>query len=76
MFPYVSSSCPRPCSFRSSKDDIDDREVEEGDCRGVSFGDPAAVEGEDSVVGVIVRFRRLWWGTAVEDMLSEVCTMV
>ncbi len=49
----------------------------EGECRGVSLGDAAAVEGEESlVVEVMVRFRRLYWGTAVEDMLGEEYTIV
>lgn len=34
----------------SPREDIDDKEVDEGDCLGVSLGDPAAVEGEDSAV--------------------------
>jgi hypothetical protein len=35
---------------------MDESEVEEGDCLGVSLGDPAAVEGaEFSVVEVTVR---------------------
>lgn len=34
----------------SPRDDIDDREVDEGDCLGVSLGEPAAVEGADSAV--------------------------
>jgi hypothetical protein len=47
-------------SFTSSKEDIDDREVEEGDCLGVSAGDAAAVEGDDSaVVEVTVLLRTL-----------------
>ncbi len=60
-------------SFASSRDDIDDRDVEEGDCLGVSLGDPAAVEGEDSLVAeVTVLLRRLLcWGTAVEDIARE-----
>jgi hypothetical protein len=60
-------------SFTSSNEDIDDREVVEGDCLGVSVGDAAAVEGEESaVVEVTVLLRRLRWGIAVEAMI-EVC---
>jgi hypothetical protein len=49
---------------------MEDREVEEGDCLGVSEGDPAAVEGLDSaVVEVIVRLRTVrCGGMAVEAM--------
>lgn len=48
-FPYGFSSI-------SSREDIDESEVEDGDCLGVSLGDPAAVEGaEFSVVEVTVR---------------------
>jgi hypothetical protein len=37
---------------------MDESDVEDGDCLGVSLGDPAAVEGEDSVVvEVTVRLR-------------------
>lgn len=43
-------------SFASPREDIDDRDVEEGDCLGVSFGEPAAVDGDESaVVEVTVR---------------------
>jgi len=42
----------------------------EGDCLGVSFGDPAAVEGEDSaVVEVTVLFRTVRAGIAVEAIV-------
>lgn len=65
---------PKPASFTSSKDDIDDNDVEDGDCRGVSLGEPLAVEGEDSlVVEVTVRLRRFrCWGTAVEAIVRDV----
>ena len=37
---------------------MDDREDDEGDWRGLSFGEPAAVDGEESaVVEVAVRRR-------------------
>jgi hypothetical protein len=47
---------------------MDEREVEEGDCLGVSEGEPAAVDGDDSaVVEVIVRLRTVrCGGMAVE----------
>jgi hypothetical protein len=47
---------------------MEEREVEEGDCLGVSEGDPAAVDGHDSaVVEVIVRLRTVrCGGMAVE----------
>jgi hypothetical protein len=49
---------------------MDESEVEDGDCRGVSLGDPAAVEGaEFSVVEVTVRRRTVRWGIAVEAMV-------
>lgn len=46
----------------------------DGDCLGVSLGDPAAVEGADStVVVVIVRFRSVrCWGTAVEAIVKRI----
>jgi len=69
-FPYVSRSLPYPLSFISSREDMDESEVEDGDCRGVSLGDPAAVEGaEFSVVEVTVRRRTVRWGIAVEAMV-------
>lgn len=66
---------PKPLSLASSKDDIDDNDVEDGECLGVSLGEPLAVEGEDSlVVEVAVRLRRfLFWGTAVEAIVMYVC---
>jgi len=37
---------------------MEEREVEDGECLGVSLGDPAAVEGlEMALVEVIVRLR-------------------
>jgi hypothetical protein len=49
---------------------MDVRDVVEGDCLGVSLGEPAAVEGaESSVVAVTVRFRSLRWGIAVEAIV-------
>jgi hypothetical protein len=33
---------------------MDDNDVEEGDCLGVSFGEPAAVEGAESAMLVEV----------------------
>lgn len=62
-------SSPNLFSFNSSNEDIDDNEVEEGDCLGVSFGEPLAVDGEDSfVVEVTVLLRRSRLGSAVVDM--------
>ncbi len=70
-FPYVSRSFPYPLSFVSSKEDMDESEVEDGDCLGVSLGDPAAVDGaEFSVVEVTVRLRTVRLGIAVEAILS------
>jgi hypothetical protein len=52
---------------------MDESEVEDGDCLGVSLGDPAAVEGaEFSVVEVTVRRRTVRCGIAVEDMVWSV----
>ncbi len=49
---------------------MDDSEVEDGDCLGVSLGDPAAVEGaEFSVVEVTVRRRTVRFGIAVEAIV-------
>ena len=49
---------------------MDDSDVEDGDCLGESAGDPAAVEGEDSLVAeVTVLLRALrCLGMAVEDI--------
>ena len=64
-------SFPYGFSFISSKEDIDESEVEDGDCLGVPLGDPAAVEGaEFSVVEVTVRRRTVRLGIAVEAILS------
>jgi hypothetical protein len=53
---------------------MDESEVEEGDCLGVSLGDPAAVEGaEFSVVEVTVRRRTVRLGIAVEAIVRNVC---
>ena len=53
---------------------MDESEVEEGDCLGVSLGDPAAVEGaEFSVVEVTVRLRTVRLGIAVEAIVRKVC---
>ena len=50
---------------------MDESEVEDGDCLGVSLGDPAAVDGaEFSVVEVTVRLRTVRLGIAVEAILS------
>ena len=64
-------SLPYRCSFVSSREDIDDREVEEGDCLGVSLGDPAAVEGAEStlVEEVTVRRRTVEAGIEVETIV-------
>lgn len=45
-------SLPYPVVFliSSPRDDIDDKEVDEGDCLGVPSGEPTAVEGDDSAV--------------------------
>jgi hypothetical protein len=60
-------------SFISSKDDIEESDVEDGDCLGVSLGDPAAVEGaEFSVVEVTVRRRTVRWGIEVEAIVRSV----
>jgi hypothetical protein len=50
---------------------MDESEVEDGDCLGVSLGDPAAVDGaEFSVVEVTVRRRTVRFGIAVEAILT------
>jgi hypothetical protein len=52
---------------------MDDREVEEGDWCGVSLGEPAAVEGDDSaVVEVMVRRRAAGFGKAVEAIVYRI----
>jgi hypothetical protein len=51
---------------------MDESEVDDGDCLGVSLGDPAAVEGaEFSVVEVTVRRRTVRLGIAVEAIVSS-----
>lgn len=69
--PYVSVSLPNPCPFSSSREDMDDNEVDDGDCLGVSFGEPAAVEGEDSAVECAFRRSEVRAGIAVEAIVSE-----
>ena len=52
---------------------MDESEVEEGDCLGVSRGEPAAVEGEESlVVEVTVRLRTAFLGSAVVAIVGSV----
>lgn len=74
MLPKVSLRSPKRESFTSSSEDMDDREVDEGDCRGVSLGEAAAVEGEEDsfVVEVTVLLRRLRWGIAVDAISRDV----
>jgi len=49
---------------------MDDNEVCEGDCLGVSLGEPAAVEGAELVLPVIVLRRAFrWGGIAVEGIV-------
>lgn len=49
---------------------MDEREVVEGDCLGVSLGEPWAVEGQDSVVvEVTVLFKRVRGGRAVDAIM-------
>ena len=63
-------SLPYFCSLTSSREDIEDSEVLDGDCLGVSLGDPAAVDGADSaVVEVTVRRRAVRWGIAVDAIV-------
>lgn len=46
---------------------MDESEVVDGDWRGVSFGEPAAVEGAESTFfETAVLFRTGFWGRAVE----------
>jgi hypothetical protein len=64
-------SFPNPCTFSFSTEDMDDNEVEDGDCLGVSFGEAAAVEGEDSAVELTFRRRAARVvGTAVEAIMN------
>jgi hypothetical protein len=49
---------------------MDEREVEDGDRLGVSLGDPAAVEGEDSAAEWAFRLRAVRAGTAVEAIVQ------
>jgi hypothetical protein len=49
---------------------MDESEVEDGDCLGVSLGEPAVVEGtESAVVAVTVRCRTFRGGRAVEAIV-------
>jgi hypothetical protein len=51
---------------------MDDNEVEDGDCLGVSFGEAAAVEGDDSAVEWAFRRREARVvGTAVEAIVGR-----
>jgi hypothetical protein len=71
-FPYVSMSLPTPFSFVSSIEDMEERDVEDGDCLGVSFGEAAAVEGDDEAAideAVTVLCRTVRLGIAVEAIL-------
>jgi hypothetical protein len=64
-------SLPQPCSCISSNEDIEDKEVLDGDCLGVSLGDPAAVEGaESAVVEVTVLRRTVRAGIEVEAIVG------
>lgn len=66
-------SLPTPSSLTSSSEDMEDRDVVDGDCLGVSLGEPAAVEGAESfVVDVTVRFKSVRWGTAVEGIVEVI----
>lgn len=59
-------------AWRSSIDDIDDSEVDDAECTGVSLGDPAAVDGEESAgVEMTVLRRRDLAGLAVEAMVCD-----
>jgi hypothetical protein len=71
--PYVSMSFPAFWVLSSSIDDIEDREDDEGDWRGLSFGEAAAVDGEESkVFEVTVRRRSARFGNAVEAIVTRV----
>ena len=66
-------SLPKRSSFTSSSEDIDDKEVLDGDCLGVSLGDPAAVEGaESAVVEVTVLLRTVRACIEVEAIVCDV----
>jgi hypothetical protein len=69
----VSSSLPYG-ALASSSEDMEDSEVEEGDCLGVSLGEPRVVEGAESaeVVEVAALRRTVRLGTAVEAMAEDV----
>jgi hypothetical protein len=56
----------------SSKEPIDERDVEEGDWRGLSIGEVAAVEGEDSAaIAAAVRRRCAFDSTAVVAIVID-----
>ena len=59
-----------PCGdvFDSSRDDMDEREVEEGDCLGVSFGEPAADDSYEAPAWALLRVT-IRGGIAVEAMV-------
>lgn len=48
---------------------IEEREVEDGDWRGESNGEAAAVEGEEMDVPAAVRRRASFWGMAVDAIV-------
>jgi hypothetical protein len=50
---------------------MDDNELDDRDSLGLSFGEPAAVEFEDSVVAEVFVLRsRFFWATPVEAIVS------
>ena len=68
----MSLPYPVPSVFLtlSPTDDIEDKEVDEGDCLGVPSGDPTAVEGEDSTAEVVtVLCTAVDFGRAVVEVI-------
>lgn len=55
----------------SSTEDMEEREDEEGDCLGVSEGEPWVVEGDESLVDAAALRRTVRLGRAVEAMAEE-----
>lgn len=50
-------------------DDMDESEVDDAECDGLSYGEAAAVDGYESVVDVVVLWRRMPSGLAVVEAM-------
>lgn len=67
-------SFPRLSTLRSSTEDIEDKDVEEGDWRGLRVGEAAAVEGDESTAELAVRRKTgASFGTAVDAIGATTC---